>query len=166
MFRNGFRPGLLVVAVCAALGGLGHAASAEGAQLICDFRQDGSRKGTPERVVVDLRAGEETAPVRDGYQAAMQSGPVEGRVERDDAKSLVFRRKIKKMRFDNGMITNLAFSLNWSKASGAARISGQPGGVPTKFTGTGRCKLDHSGGTVEVAPQDRLPKLPAGPVRG
>lgn len=135
--------------------------AAEG-QLVCDMNATGPYRGTPDRAVVGYRQGVGTMPVNDSLLVKYGRAPVEAKTDREDGKTLVLRWTLKNAKFDNGDIRNMRLALNWSKASGQARISAQPGGVPTKFIGLGRCALARTGGAIAIAAQKTLPKL--GPV--
>ena len=129
------------------------------------FRSSGNFRGTPDRVVVQFGAGGGDVSLRDSYHATFGRAASAAKVERDDARTMVLRWRHAKIRSDNGMIINVDYSLNLTKASGQARISGRPGGVPLTCTGTGRCLSEAAGGQVTIAPQKQLPKVAGVPAR-
>ena len=105
----------------------------------CDLKRLGTRPGTPSEVAISYVNGAERMVVYDIIMAGLDMQPMLGKVGRDTDKTLVLRWTLEDVKDSIGNVFDVRYSLNWSKNTGQANITGRISFADDHYVGTGKC---------------------------
>ena len=125
--------------------------------LVCDLKQQGKNKGTPNKVMIEYAKGASEMIVYDSLMATVGKKPIVADVDRDTPQTFVVRWNLIDVPSNQYGDIWVRYTLNWTKKTGRVKISGQLGGIPISYTGFGKCKFDSKARLRDVKPQKDLP---------